>query len=92
MYCFPIKLSNASEKYFTEGLQKADYYRDQVLLDPVWVGSLAEKLGIAGVSVTAENFTQLFNNINPATSLQVTPVMAKDRTCILYCFHKSQKR
>jgi conjugative relaxase-like TrwC/TraI family protein len=68
-----------SEKYFTEGLQKADYYRDQVLLDPVYVGSLAEMLGIAGASVTAENFTQLFNNINPVTGLQVTPVMAKDR-------------
>ncbi len=73
------KSSGQAKSYFSDGLQKADYYiKDQELQG--WIsGKLADRLGLTGPA-TREVFFALCDNKNPKTGKPLTPHTKANRT------------
>ncbi|OCX51925.1 conjugal transfer protein [Mucilaginibacter sp. PPCGB 2223] len=60
-----------AKSYFSDALQKSDYYINDQELQGKFTGRLAERLGISGPA-TKEIFFDLCENINPATGNTLT--------------------
>lgn len=67
-----------AKAYYTEALQKADYYIDGQELNGTFRGHLSNRLGITG-AVTREAFFALCENRHPGTGQPLTPRTKKDR-------------
>ncbi len=67
----PIKNSKSAKEYYTNALEKGDYYIKDVELEN-YKGELAKRLGLDKVQVTKENFCTLADNINPLTGEKIT--------------------
>jgi conjugative relaxase-like TrwC/TraI family protein len=72
----PIKNSKSAKEYYTNALEKGDYYIKDVVLEN-YKGELAKMLGLDKVQVSKENFCKLADNINPLTGEKIT--MGGDR-------------
>jgi len=68
-----------AKTYYTEALQKADYYIDGQELNGTYQGRLSKRLGITG-AVTRESFFALCENRHPDTGKPLTPRTKKERT------------
>jgi len=73
------KSSAHAKAYYTEALQKTDYYTNGQELQGQFHGLLAKRLGIEG-AVTRDQFFDLADNINPKTGLLLTPKKLENRT------------
>jgi len=73
---------NHAKKYFSDALQKSDYYlnntNDQELQGQ-FLGRLSQRMEISGAA-TKDKFFALCENINPATGKALTPRTREDRT------------
>lgn len=67
----PIKNSKSAKEYYTNALEKGDYYIKDVELEK-YKGELAKRLGLDKVEVSKENFCSLADNINPLTGEKIT--------------------
>jgi conjugative relaxase-like TrwC/TraI family protein len=72
----PIKNSKSAKDYYTNALEKGDYYIKDVELEN-YKGELAKMLGLDKVQVSKENFCKLTDNLNPLTGDKIT--MGADR-------------
>jgi conjugative relaxase-like TrwC/TraI family protein len=72
--------SKYAKSYFTEGLNRADYYTNDQEMPGQFGGKLCERLGISG-AVTRDNFFSLCENRHPLTGEQLTSHQRKERTC-----------
>ena len=70
--------ANQAKSYYTDSLNRGDYYRDGQEMPGFWGGELAEILGLAG-EVSQQEFFALADNVHPATGEQLTPRMAAGR-------------
>ncbi|TKT93611.1 conjugative relaxase [Dyadobacter frigoris] len=68
-----------AKAYFSQSLDKSDYYIDDQELNGKIQGRLAERLGITGPA-TKESFFALSENVNPATGEQLTARQREERT------------
>ncbi len=68
----------AAKSYFTEGLERGDYYLAGHELPGIWQGKVAGMLGLSG-EVQAEPFHQLCDNVRPDTGSKLNPRADKDR-------------
>jgi conjugative relaxase-like TrwC/TraI family protein len=68
-----------AKAYFSDALQKTDYYLNDQELQGQFFGRLAERMGIKK-EATKDAFFALCENINPATGEQLTPRNRDDRT------------
>ena len=74
-----------AKDYFTQHMDRADYYlNDAPEMPGEWHGMGAELLGLSG-TVDKERYFQLCDNINPATGESLTPHTKTNRR-ILYDF------
>ncbi|WP_258140448.1 MobF family relaxase [Mucilaginibacter phenanthrenivorans] len=76
-----IQSSNAAhaKSYFSDALQKSDYYTSDQELPGKFFGSLAGRIGLQQ-EATKESFFALCENINPVTGKDLTPRNAENRT------------
>ncbi|GGH07520.1 MobF family relaxase [Mucilaginibacter phyllosphaerae] len=76
-----IQSSSAShaKSYFSDALQKSDYYINDQELKGEFHGRLAERLGLKG-GADKNSFFALCENFNPVTGKQLTPRNKDDRT------------
>jgi conjugative relaxase-like TrwC/TraI family protein len=72
----PIKNSKSAKDYYTNALEKGDYYIKDVELEN-YKGELAKMLGLDKVQVSKENFCKLTDNLHPLTGDKIT--MCADR-------------
>lgn len=68
-----------AKAYFSQSLDKSDYYIDDQELNGKIQGKLAERLGITGPATKA-SFFALAENVNPATGEQLTARQREERT------------
>ncbi|ODS77280.1 MAG: conjugal transfer protein [Cytophagaceae bacterium SCN 52-12] len=75
-----IQSNNAAhaKAYFSQNLEKADYYINDQELKGNLRGKLAERLGLEGI-ITKEVFFDLCENRNPATGEALTPRTKEER-------------
>ena len=69
---------NNAEKYFKEHLQLGDYYSQENIVAGEWLGTGAERLGLAG-RVKQDEFLKLCHNQNPLTGELLTQRMKTTR-------------
>ena len=76
-----IQSSSAShaKAYFSDALQKSDYYINDQELQGQFHGRLSDRMGITGIA-DKQSFFDLCENINPATGATLTPRNKEDRT------------
>ncbi|QEG36161.1 MobF family relaxase [Bythopirellula goksoeyrii] len=67
-----------AKDYFTESLDRGDYYLEGQELAGVWGGKLAAALGLAG-AVAQKEFFQLCENRHPVTGKPLTPKTLSNR-------------
>jgi conjugative relaxase-like TrwC/TraI family protein len=85
LFITPATDTKAAKDYFTRGLSRPDYYfADAPEMAGQWHGLGAELLGLKG-TVDQERYFALCDNINPATSEQLTPITRGNRR-VLYDF------
>ncbi|TFF37933.1 MobF family relaxase [Mucilaginibacter psychrotolerans] len=75
----PSKSSRHAKTYFSDALEKTDYYLDNQELPGRLVGRLADRLGVTGPA-TKDIFFALCENINPRTGLPLTSRTKGNRT------------
>jgi conjugative relaxase-like TrwC/TraI family protein len=68
-----------AKTYFSDALQKADYYIDEQELKGKFLGRLSERLGLTS-EATKEDFFALCENVNPVTGENLTPRTKEERT------------
>lgn len=68
-----------AKSYFSDALQKADYFINDQELQGRFHGKLTERLGFDQMA-TKDNFFALCENLNPATGETLTPRTKDDRT------------
>jgi len=73
------KSAAQAKAYYTDALQKSDYYVNGQELDGQFGGRLAQRIGISGV-VTRDLFFDLCENRHPLSGDQLTPKMVDNRT------------
>jgi conjugative relaxase-like TrwC/TraI family protein len=76
-----IQSSSAShaKSYFSDALQKTDYFINDQELQGKFHGRLAERIGL-GKEATKDAFFALCENMNPVTGQPLTPRTREDRT------------
>ncbi|OSZ82574.1 hypothetical protein CAP35_04720 [Chitinophagaceae bacterium IBVUCB1] len=73
------KTKKQAKSYYTNSLQKADYYARDELITACFHGKMTTRLGITG-SVTKDMFHLFCENIHPYTGTPLTPRSAQNRT------------
>ena len=68
-----------AKSYYSDALQKSDYYLSDVEVGGSYRGLLAGRLGLSG-PVTREGFFALIENIDPVTGKQLTQRTIEQRT------------
>jgi len=68
-----------AKSYFSQALQKADYYINDQELQGRFHGLLSDRLGL-GTIATKDSFFALCENLNPKTGKPLTPRTKEDRT------------
>ncbi len=68
----------AARQYYTEGLQREDYYSQGQEIVGKWYGKAAAKLGLSD-DVSPEAFAALVENRHPVTGDKLTPRMSAKR-------------
>ena len=71
--------AESAKNYFRDALAQDDYYSEKGSLLATWEGKAAQRLGIQGKGVTAENFGKLCDNLNPLDGKRITVRNAKNR-------------
>jgi conjugative relaxase-like TrwC/TraI family protein len=71
--------SEAAKKYFTESLNRADYYINDQELKGRFFGNLSARLGLKE-EVTKDSFYKLCDNINPNNGSDLTSRTIENRT------------
>jgi conjugative relaxase-like TrwC/TraI family protein len=85
LFITPQADSKQAKDYFTQHMDRADYYlKDAPEIAGQWHGLGAELLGLSG-TVDKERYFQLCDNINPATGEALTPHTKSNRR-VLYDF------
>lgn len=76
-----IQSSSASQakSYFSDALQKADYYSNDQELQGRFYGRLVERIGLDPIA-TKDSFFAIAENINPVTGEPLTARTREDRT------------
>lgn len=72
------RAANHAKAYFSEALDKADYYVHDQELPGYWQGRLAARLGLSGAT-SKEDFFALCENIHPRTGNHLTPRTKTER-------------
>lgn len=67
----PHSSAAAAHSYYSEGLQREDYYSEGQEVAGKWFGAAAERLGLSG-QVTSDAFAALVENRHPATGERLT--------------------
>lgn len=70
--------SSHAKAYFSEALQKSDYYLNDQELQGRFLGRLADRIGVTGLA-DKETFFALCENINPKTGKALTPRTRENR-------------
>jgi conjugative relaxase-like TrwC/TraI family protein len=76
---FPIQKADTAKDYFSNSLERSDYYIEDLETVGELRGNISKRLGIKGQKATKEIFNKLCDNINPMTGRIITQRMREDR-------------